>query len=100
MPVAKDQIRKIISENNINSVADMYALLEDSFKDILRQLDNTACDYGIKERKTSIVSYQLQLPEAVKIYLVSKKLGVGQIKLYTTGNLHRLISFQLLKNRT
>ena len=24
MPVAKDQIRQIISENNINSVADVY----------------------------------------------------------------------------
>lgn len=36
MAVAKDQIRQIISENNNNSVADVYALLEDSFKDILR----------------------------------------------------------------
>ena len=38
MPVAKDQIRQIISENNINSVADVYALLKDSFKDILQEL--------------------------------------------------------------
>lgn len=35
MPVAKEQIRQIISENNINSVADVYTLLKDSFKDIL-----------------------------------------------------------------
>ena len=34
MAVAKEQIRQIISENNINSVADIYTLLKDSFKDI------------------------------------------------------------------
>ena len=33
MAVAKEQIRQIISENNINSVADIYTLLKDSFKD-------------------------------------------------------------------
>ena len=31
MAVAKEQIRQIISENNINSVADIYTLLKDSF---------------------------------------------------------------------
>ena len=30
MAVAKDQIRQIITENNITSVADVYALLKDS----------------------------------------------------------------------
>ncbi len=35
MPVAKEQIRQIISENNLNSVTDVYSLLRDSFKDIL-----------------------------------------------------------------
>ena len=38
MPVAKEQIRQIISENNLNSVTDVYALLRDSFKDILQEL--------------------------------------------------------------
>lgn len=38
MAVAKEQIRQIISENNISSVADVYALLKDSFKDILQEL--------------------------------------------------------------
>ena len=38
MAVAKDQIRQIITENNITSVADVYALLKDSFKDILQEL--------------------------------------------------------------
>lgn len=30
MAVAKDQIRQIITENNITSVTDVYALLKDS----------------------------------------------------------------------
>ncbi|WP_196027384.1 hypothetical protein [Blautia wexlerae] len=38
MAVAKEQIRQIISENNISSVADVYMLLKDSFKDILQEL--------------------------------------------------------------
>lgn len=38
MAVAKEQIRQIISENNISSAADVYALLKDSFKDILQEL--------------------------------------------------------------
>lgn len=37
MPVAKEQIRQIISENNINSVAEVYAHLKDSLKDILQE---------------------------------------------------------------
>ena len=37
MAVAKEQIRQIISDN-INSVADIYTLLKESFKDILQEL--------------------------------------------------------------
>lgn len=36
MPVAKEQIRQIIADNNLSSVADVYSLLKDSFKDILQ----------------------------------------------------------------
>ena len=36
MPVAKEQIRQIIADNNLSSVADVYSLLRDSFKDILQ----------------------------------------------------------------
>ncbi len=38
MAVAKEQIRQIISEDNISSVADVYSLLKESFKDILQEL--------------------------------------------------------------
>ena len=44
MAVAKEQIRQIISENNINSVADIYTLLKDSFKDILQELIEAELD--------------------------------------------------------
>ena len=44
MAVAKEQIRQIISENNISSVADVYALLKDSFKDILQELMEAELD--------------------------------------------------------
>ena len=32
MSVAKEQIRQIITENNISNVADVYSLLKESFK--------------------------------------------------------------------
>ncbi len=35
MAVAKEQIRQIIADNNISSVADVCTLLRDGFKDIL-----------------------------------------------------------------
>lgn len=44
MAGAKEQIRQIISENNINSVADIYTLLKDSFKDILQELMEAELD--------------------------------------------------------
>ncbi len=38
MPAAKEQIRQIIADNNLSSVADVYSLLKESFKDILQEL--------------------------------------------------------------
>ena len=40
----KEQIRQIISENNISSVADVYTLLKDSFKEILQELMEAELD--------------------------------------------------------
>jgi len=37
MAVAKEQIRQIISENNISSVMDIYSHLKESFKGTLRE---------------------------------------------------------------
>lgn len=51
MAVAKEQIRQIISENNISSVADVYALLKDSFKDILQELMEAELDATLGYKK-------------------------------------------------
>ncbi len=44
MAVAKEQIRQIIADNNISSVADVYTLLRDGFKDILQELMEVELD--------------------------------------------------------
>ena len=44
MAAAKEQIRQIISQNNINSVTDVYTLLKESFKDILQELMEAELD--------------------------------------------------------
>lgn len=38
MAIAKEQLRQMIKENDINSVGDIYALFKDSFKDMLQEL--------------------------------------------------------------
>ncbi len=52
MAIAKDQIRQIISENNISSVSDVYSLLKDSFKDILQELMEAEPDATLGYQKT------------------------------------------------
>ena len=44
MPATKQQIRQIIADNNLNSVADVYSLLRESFKDILQELMEAELD--------------------------------------------------------
>ena len=51
MAVAKEQIRQIISENNITSVADVYSLLKESFKDILQELMEAELDASLGYEK-------------------------------------------------
>lgn len=61
MAVAKEQIRQIISENNISSVADVYTLLKDSFKDILQELMEAELDATCKFRTNGVA---IPLPTA------------------------------------
>ena len=59
MPVAKEQIRQIISENNITSVTDVYALLKESSKDILQELMEAELDATLgyeKNKKGDLVT--------------------------------------------
>ena len=51
MAIAKEQIRQIISEKNINSVADVYAPLKDNFKDILQELMEAELDSSLGYEK-------------------------------------------------
>lgn len=51
MAVAKEQIRQIISENNISSVADVYSLLKEGFKDILQELMEAGLDASLGYEK-------------------------------------------------
>ncbi|MGL5437834.1 MAG: IS256 family transposase [Lachnospiraceae bacterium] len=44
MALAKEQIRQIIRENNVDSVTDVYALLRESFQDILQELMEAELD--------------------------------------------------------
>ncbi len=59
MPIAKEQIRQIISENNINSVTDVYSLLKESFRDILQELMEAELDASLgylKNQKGDLVT--------------------------------------------
>lgn len=37
MAMAKEQIRQIISQNDINSVIDVYSLLKESFQELMEE---------------------------------------------------------------
>lgn len=59
MAIAKEQLRQIISENDISNVQDVYSLFKESFKDILQELLEAEMDTSIgyvKNEKNSSVS--------------------------------------------
>lgn len=83
MAMAKEQIRRIISQNDISRVADVYSLLKESFKDILQELmeaeldatpgyennqkadlgtDNKRNGHSTKTMKSRYGEYQLEVP--------------------------------------
>lgn len=51
MSIAKEQVRQIISENDISSVNDVYELLRDGFKDILQELLEAEMDVTLGYEK-------------------------------------------------
>ena len=51
MAVAKEQIRQIIADNNLSSVADVYTFLRDGFKDILQELMEAEMDVALGYEK-------------------------------------------------
>ena len=59
MPAIKQQIRQIIADNNLKSVADVYSLLRDSFKDILQELMEAELDASLgyeKNQKGDVIT--------------------------------------------
>ena len=68
MAVAKEQIRQIISENNINSVADIYTLLKDSFKDIPQELMEAELDSTPGYEKNQRVDIVVWMEDNICIY--------------------------------
>ena len=51
MAIEKEQIRKTITDNNLSSVADVYAILKDSFKDLLQELMEAELDATLAYEK-------------------------------------------------
>lgn len=83
MAIAKEQLRQIIKENNLKSTGDIYALLKESFKDLLQELleaeldvsmgydknnkgdidtDNKRNGYSPKTVKSEFGEFQLDIP--------------------------------------
>ncbi|MDD3279208.1 MAG: IS256 family transposase [Lachnospiraceae bacterium] len=53
MAIAKEQLRQIIAENDINSVGDVYALFKDSFKDMMQELLEAEMDASLGYTKNN-----------------------------------------------
>ena len=100
MAVAKEQIRQIISENNISNVADVYTLLKDSFKDILQELMEAELDATLgyeKNHKGDLQTDNKRNGHSTKN--LKSQYGEFQIKvisLYARGMSTRDIHDQLL----
>lgn len=47
MAIAKEQLRQIIKDNDLKSVGDIYALLKDSFKDMLQEMLEAEMDVSL-----------------------------------------------------
>ncbi len=63
MPATKQQIRQIIADNNLNSVADFYSLLRESFKDILQELMEAELDASSVMKKIRRAKYRHPIKE-------------------------------------
>ena len=47
MAIAKEQLRQITKENDIQNVGDIYNLLKDSFKDMMQEMLEAEMDVSI-----------------------------------------------------
>lgn len=51
MAIAKEQIQQILTQNDIQSVSDLYSLMRESFKDILQELLEAEMDASLGYKK-------------------------------------------------
>lgn len=59
MAIARDQLRQIIKENDIQTVGDIYNLLKDSFKDMMQEMLEAEMDVSLgypKNEKGDLIS--------------------------------------------
>ena len=84
LAVAKEQIRQIISENNISSVADVYSLLKESFKDILQELMEAELDAFLGYEKIRREIWPPPINETA-IPLRPSKASMGNSRLMCPG---------------
>lgn len=59
MAIAKEQLRQIIRENDINNVGDIYTLFKESFKDMLHELLEAEMEASIgypKNKKDDVLT--------------------------------------------
>lgn len=85
MALAKEEIRQILSQNDISSVAYIYALLKDSFKDILQELMEAEMDAALgyeKNQKGDLVTTNKRNGHSSK----SIKSQYGELQLDIPGD--------------
>ena len=80
MPTTKEQIRQIITENNISSVANVYTLLKDSFKDILQELMEAELDATLGYQKNQ-KGISVQITKEMDILQKGLKASMANFKL-------------------
>ena len=51
MAIAKEQVQQILTQNDIQSVSDVYDLMRESFKDILQELLEAEMDASLGYKK-------------------------------------------------
>ena len=66
MSATKQQIRQIIADNSLNSVADVYSLLKDSFNDILQELMEAELDASFGYEK--IIKWCSHIQQTQRIF--------------------------------
>ena len=91
MAVAKEQIRQIISQNNISSVADVYSLLKESFKDILQELMEAELDAALGYEKNQKADFLTDKKNGHSPKIFKSHYGKSKLVFHGIGMGNRII---------